>query len=319
MSENIIVNENESLWVEKYRPKKINDCILPARLKDYFNDIIKNGDVQAFLAIGGAGCGKSTISRAMCDEMGLEYLLINASENGNIDTLRTTLRSFASTQSFTSNYKIIILDEADGLSATSQQALRGFMEEFHKNCRFILTANFKNKIIDAIQSRCVVIDFTLSKAERSEIIKPLDNRIKEILKIEGIEYDSKTLAQLIAKFFPDIRKILNHLQRHCSSGSLSDNAISTIGDDSVKQLFLYLKDQSKWNDMRKWVVENIDNDFSTVIRSIYDRSGTYIKPSSLPQLILTLSEYDYKSSFCADKELCLVACLTSLMADLEFK
>ncbi|MDD5150432.1 MAG: AAA family ATPase [Flavobacterium sp.] len=312
-------NESESLWVEKFRPQKINDCILPSRLKDFFNEMISKGELQNMIFCGSAGTGKTTSAKALCNELGIEYLLVNASENGNIDMLRTTLRSFASTISFTSEYKVVILDEADFLTPLVQASLRGFIEEFSKNCRFILTANFENKLIDALKSRCVVVNFALTKEEKTELLKPLDFRIKEILKQEGVEYDKKALATLILKYLPDIRKILNHLQRHTKNGTLEDVVITTLNDDSIKLLFKLLKDHSKWNDVRKWVTENNDNDFSTVIRTIYERSPEYVKPSSLPQLVLTLSEFDYKSSFCADRELHLIACLTTLMAEIEYK
>jgi len=312
-------NENETLWVEKYRPKLINDCILPSRLKNYFNEMIQIGELQNMIFTGSAGTGKTTSAKALCNELGVEYLLINASENGNIDMLRTTLRSFASTISFTSDYKVVILDEADGLTPLVQQSLRGFIEEFSKNCRFILTANFENKLIDALKSRCVVVNFSMSKEEKTEVLRPLDTRIKEILKQENITYDKRVLATLILKYLPDIRKILNHLQRFTKQGELEDMAITALNDDSIKQLFSLLKDISKWNDLRKWAIENSDNDFSTIIRCIYERSHEYIKPSSLPLLVLTLHDYDYKASFCADRELHLIACLTTLTSEIEYK
>ena len=254
-------NENETLWVEKYRPKLINDCILPSRLKNYFNEMIQIGELQNMIFTGSAGTGKTTSAKALCNELGVEYLLINASENGNIDMLRTTLRSFASTISFTSDYKVVILDEADGLTPLVQQSLRGFIEEFSKNCRFILTANFENKLIDALKSRCVVVNFSMSKEEKTEVLRPLDTRIKEILKQENITYDKKVLATLILKYLPDIRKILNHLQRFTKQGELEDMAITALNDDSIKQLFSLLKDISKWNDLRKWAIENSDKIF----------------------------------------------------------
>jgi DNA polymerase III delta prime subunit len=446
-------NDKEFLWVEKYRPNKIDDCVLPERMKDYFKQMISCGEIQNTLLVGGPGVGKTTSALAICKELGLDSLLINCSENGNIDTLRTTIRSFASTVSFTSPYKVVILDEADGLNAcfgysqlinrvrdgiivyeqigdlldkgefttlsydfkqkeiiqtsaivyklferelfkvvtkngsmyctkdhpffdeygnevflsdlklfnvdvgyddvieissmgvqtvydvyvdnevhnfilsngvvahnsSTQPALRGFIEEFSKNCRFIFTANFRNKIIEPLRSRLVNVDFTFSKVEKQQMAITFDRRIREILSIENIDYDKKVLAKVLIKYFPDFRKVLNELQRHSMSGNIDEGILANISSDSIQELFSYLKDTSKWNDMRRWVVTNSDNEFSLITRAIYENAQEYIKPSSFPQLVLTLGEYLYKNSFVADQEINTVAMLTEIMSQVEFK
>lgn len=315
------MNREEFLWVEKYRPSRIADCVLPPRMKDYFTEMVKGGELQNMLLVGAPGTGKTTVARALCNELGLDYLMVNASENGNIDTLRTTIRSFASTMSFIGAYKVVILDEADYLNANSTQpALRNFIEEFSKNCRFILTANYANRIIDPLKSRCAVVEFLFSKEEKQELVVAFDKRVKGILKEEGIEeYDKKSLAQVLIKYFPDFRKVLNELQRHTAGGALSGAVLTSLSDDNIKTLFGYLIDTGKWSDMRKWVAENLDNDQSLISRALYEKASDYVKPSSIPQLVMTLAQYDYKSSFVADKEINLVAMLTEIMANVEFK
>jgi DNA polymerase III delta prime subunit len=315
-----MTNREEFLWVEKYRPQTIQDCVLPERMKDYFTDMVKKGEIQNMLLVGGPGTGKTTVARALCNELGIDYLMVNASENGNIDLLRTTIRSFASTMSFTSKYKVVILDEADYLNANSTQpALRNFIEEFSKNCRFIMTANYANRIIDPLKSRCAVVDFQFSKEEKQQMVVSFDRRVKDILENEGVTYDKKVLAQVLVKYFPDFRKILNELQRHTSGGSLESAVLTSLSDDSIKKLFSYLRDTSKWPDMRKWVVDNLDNDFNLIARAIYERADEYVKPGSIPQLVMTIAQFDYKNSFVMDKEINLVAMLTEIMAQVEFK
>jgi DNA polymerase III delta prime subunit len=315
-----MADREEFLWVEKYRPQKIADCILPDRLKDYFISMVEKGELQNMLLVGGPGTGKTTVARALCNELGLDYLMINASENGNIDTLRTTIRSFASTMSFTSSYKVVILDEADYLNPNSTQpALRNFIEEFSKNCRFIMTANYANRIIDPLKSRCAVVDFHFSKEEKQEMVIAFDRRVKEILAKEGVEFDKKVLAQILVKYFPDFRKILNELQRHSSGGVLKNTVLTSLSDDNIRKLYGYLRDTSKWPEMRKWVADNLDNDFNLICRALYEKAEEYVKPGSIPQLVLTLAQYDYKNSFVMDKEINLVAMLTEIMAQVEFK
>lgn len=312
------VNDDEFLWCEKFRPKLIQDCVLPPRLKEYFQEQVTSGVLQNMLLCGGAGTGKTTVAKAMCNELGIDVLLINASENGNIDTLRTTIRSFASTVSFTGGVKCVILDEADGLTTVSQPALRAFIEEFSNNCRFILTCNFKNKIIDPIHSRMAVVEFVYTKEEKRALIVEFDRRVKDILSHEGIEYDKKMMAQVIMKYFPDFRRTLGELQRHSRSGVLNATSISSMSEDSIRVLVDHLKNKS-FSSMRKWVVDNIDQDFNVVSRALYDRMFDYVEPDSIGPLVLKLAEYDYKAGFVVDKEINFVAMLTELMVECQFK
>lgn len=308
----------EFLWVESYRPARIADCILPERMKSYFQEMVNQGQLQNMLLVGGPGTGKTTVAKAMCAEMGIDVLVINASENGNIDTLRTTIRSFASTMSFTGGIKCVILDEADYLTAATQPALRGFIEEFSNNCRFIMTANFGNKIIDPLKSRCAVIDFTYTREEKKSLIVDFDRRVKAILENESVEFDKKTLATVIIKHFPDFRKIINELQRHSQSGNLSNNSVASMHEDSIRGLVAFLKAKD-WPNCRRWVVDNIDNDFHVVMRSLYDRMNEYVDPQSIPDLVMILASYDYKNAFVVDKEVNLVAMLTEVMGTVNFK
>lgn len=314
----ITKKDKEFLWVEAYRPQCIDDCILPERMKGYFREMVAKGQLQNMLLVGGPGTGKTTVAKAMCNEMGIDVLVVNASENGDINTLRTTIRSFASTMSFTGGIKCVILDEADYLTAATQPALRGFIEEFSNNCRFILTANFGNKIIDPLKSRCAVIDFTYTKEEKKHLIVDFDRRVKAILDNEAVEYDKKTLAQVIIKHFPDFRKIINELQRHSQAGNLSTNSVASMHEDSIKSLVGFLKEKD-WGSMRKWVVDNLDNDFHVVMRSLYDRMNEYVEARSIPDLVMILAQYDYKHAFVVDKEVNLVAMLTELMGSVQFK
>ena len=313
-------DEKEFLWCEKYRPKTIAEMILPQRMKESFSAIVDSGELQNGIFSGSAGCGKTSLAKALCNEMGLDYLLINASESGNIDTIRTTIRAYASTMSFTSKYKVVILDEADYLNAqSSQPALRGFIEEFSKNCRFIFTANYLNRIIEPLRSRCPPIEFTFTKQEKQQMIVEFDHRIKEILKLESVDFDKKELAQIIIKYFPDFRRIINVLQHSTSGGELQSGVVNNINADNIKQLYGYLKDSSQWKNMRKWVVDNQDVDHNLVFRSLYDNADVYVMPGSIPQLVLTLAQYDYKNAFVVDKEISLVAALTEIMSECEFK
>jgi len=315
------MSREEFLWCERYRPKTIDDCILPKKTKAYFNEMVQQGQVQNLILVGSPGTGKTTVAKALCNELGADYLMINASENGNIDVLRTTIRSFASTMSFISGgIKVVILDEADYLNPNSTQpALRNFIEEFSANCRFIMTANYANRIIDPLKSRCAVIDFSIPKEEKQEIVMALDRRVKEVLKKEDIEFDVKILAQIIIKFFPDFRKVLNEVQRNSTSGKLSTQALAGFSDGVINQLIALLRDPAKWSEMRRWVSENSDNDFGDIARALYDKSGKFLIPSSIPQLVLTIAEYDYKNSFVMDKEINTVAMLTEIMTNCEFQ
>jgi len=311
---------DDFIWSQLYRPRRVEDCILPKGLKDTFLEFIKQGDIPNLLLCGTAGVGKTTVARALCEQMGVDYIVINGSESGNIDTLRNDIRSFASTVSISSTgkRKIVILDEADYLNPQSTQpALRGFIEEFSKNCGFIFTCNFKNRIIEPIHSRCSVIDFRFAKKDKPKLALGLLKRVMDILQEQDVKYSDKVLVELITKYFPDFRRVLNELQRYSVSGEIDAGILTTITDQNIKDLMGHLKEKS-FKDMRKWVVENLDNDPSRIFRLIYDGLNGNIKPQSIPQAVVTLADYQYKSAFCADFELNMVACLTQLMVELEF-
>ena len=306
---------NDFLWVEKYRPKTISECILPESLKQTFQKIVDSGELPNMLLTGTAGLGKTTVAKAMCNELNLDWIIINGSEEGNIDTLRGKIKQFASTVSLQGGYKVVILDEADYLNPQSTQpALRGFIEEFSNNCRFILTCNFKNRIIEPLHSRCGVYEFNTSKKDMVKLAENFFERAKFILNNEGVEYDEKLIPPIIIKHAPDWRRILNELQRHSVLGFVGVNdSISTGYDD----LFQHLKEKD-FKKMRTWVVNNIDTDAAAIFRAIYDRMYDKLEPSSIPQLVLILADYQYKNAFVADHELNVVACLTEVMANVKF-
>jgi len=308
------------IWTEKYRPKTINECILPSSLIKEFNDAIENRNLPHYIFSGPAGVGKTTVAKAMCNELGVDWLMINGSDESGIDILRTKMKNFASTVSLGGgDYKVIILDEADFLNPNSTQpALRNFMEEFAGNCRFILTCNFKNKILPALRSRCSEIDFHFKKKDKQELAVGLFNRVKDILKIENIKYDEKVIAELVKKHFPDMRRVLNEIQRYTLDGELDSGILADVGEVNLKSLVGFLKEK-KWNEVRKWVVENLDNDPATIFRSIYDSLEDYISPNSQPNVVLIIDDYSYKSAFVADQEINLVAALTEIMLRCEFK
>ena len=310
---------DHGLFVEKYRPKTIEDCILPQTLKDTLTGIIKSGESQNLLLHGGAGVGKTTVARAICNELNADYILINCSEEGNIDTLRTKIRQFASTVSLGGGSKIVILDEFDYSNAQSiQPALRGAIEEFSKNCRFIITCNYKNRIISPIHSRCTNIEFKIPSKEKPGIAIQILSRLEEILNTENIQYEKPVLVSLITKYFPDIRRILNELQRYSVSGLIDVGILSQIGELQVKDLVSAMKNRD-FASCRKWVVDNIDNSQTELFRKIYDGLNEHMKSSSIPQAILIIAEYQYKSAFVADQEINLTACIVELMMECEFK
>ena len=309
---------NDFLWVEKYRPKTIVDAILPQRLKDTFNAIVTNGDLPNMLFTGTAGLGKTTVARALCNTLGLDYIVINGSEEGNIDTLRGKIKQFASTVSLQGGYKVVILDEADYLNPQSTQpALRGFIEEFSNNCRFILTCNFKNRIIEPLHSRCGVYEFNTSKKDLADLAAQFLKRIQRILDDEGIGYDQMAIVDLIMKHAPDWRRIINECQRYSLTGRIDSGVTKNLTNDNYDQLFKFLKEKD-FKKMRSWVANNIDTDASSIFRAIYDRMAEKIQPQSIPQLVLILADYQYKNSFAADHELNVVACMTEIMANVEF-
>ena len=309
---------NEFLWVEKYRPQTINDCILPQDLKTTFQNIANTGELPNMLLTGSAGLGKTTVAKALCKMLDLDYIVVNGSEEGNIDTLRGKIKHFASTVSLQGGYKVVILDEADYLNPQSTQpALRGFIEEFSNNCRFILTCNFKNRIIEPLHSRCGVYEFNM-KAALPDLAGQFMARSKYILESEGItNVDEKALAEVILKFAPDWRRILNELQRYSVSGSIDAGVLVNLTETQYDTLVSYLKAKD-FKQMRGWVVNNLDVESTAIMRGIYDLMSKRVKPSSIPQLVLILADYQYKAAVVGDHELNLVACMTEIMANVEF-
>jgi len=309
---------SEFLWVEKYRPKKISDCVLPANLKVVFQEFVNKKNIPNLLLTGGPGVGKTTVARAMLEEVNADYIVINGSMNGNIDTLRNEIMQFASTVSFTGGRKYVILDEADYLNPNSTQpALRNFMEEFSNNCGFILTCNFKNRIIDPLHSRCSVVDFNIPKDEKMKLASQFLNRVNGILVHEDVDFDKKVVAELITKHFPDWRRVLNELQRYSATGSIDCGILASSDNSSIKELTTHLKSKS-FTEMRKWVAENSDADSTVLFRKLYDTAPTFLEARSIPQLVLLLADYQYKAAFVADHEINMVACFTEIMTDCEF-
>ena len=315
-----MTKQNEFLWVERYRPQTIEDCILPSSLKKTFQQIVDTGEMHNMLLTGSAGLGKTTVARALCNELDLDYLLINASESGNIDTLRSTIKQFASTVSLNGGkYKVVILDEAYYLNAQSTQpALRGFIEEFSSNCRFILTCNFKNRIIEPLHSRCAVIEFNTTKKQLAELAAQFMKRLQHILKSEEVDFNNKIVAELIMRYAPDWRRVINECQRYSSSGEITSDILIGLSDQNIAALVHHLKDKD-FKSMRSWVTNNTDIDSSVIFRRIYDTLYDFAQPHSIPAIILILADYQYKAAFVADKELNTVACLTEIMASSEWK
>ena len=310
---------SDFLWVEKFRPKLIADAILPPSLKQTFQQFVDQKNIPNLLLCGRAGVGKTTVARAMLEEIGADYLIINGSMNGNIDTLRNDIRQFASSISFYGGRKYVILDEADYLNPNSTQpALRNFMEEFSKNCGFILTANFSNRIIDPLHSRCSVVEFKIEKDDKPKMAALLFKRAQQILDTEGVEYDPKAVVEVVKKFFPDFRRVLNELQRYSATGRIDSGILVNFTDEKLKGLIELIK-QKNFTEIRKWVGENPDIDTTTFFRKLYDAAADYMKPSSIPQLVLILAGYQYKAAFVADQEINILACLTEIMVEGEFK
>jgi DNA polymerase III delta prime subunit len=307
------------LWVEHYRPKTIDDCILPDSLKTLFLAFIKKGEISNLLFSGTPGIGKTTVAKAVCEQMNCDWIMINGSEEGGIDVLRNKIKNFASTVSLSGGKKVVILDEADYLNPQSTQpALRGFVEEFHSNCRFILTCNFKNRIIEPLHSRFSNIEFKINPKDKPKMASRLFERAVYILKENNVDYEDKVLAELITKHFPDFRKLINELQRYSVSGSIDAGILVNISDENIKTLVSHLKNK-EFSDMRKWVVNNLDNDPVKIFRKIYDTLYTNLESSTIPHAVLIIADYQYKSAFVADQEINLVACLTELMSQVKFK
>ena len=311
------VNREQFLWVEKYRPRKISDCILPQSLKNTFQEFIDRDNIPNMLLAGTAGTGKTTVARALCEELECDYIIINGSEESGIDVLRTKIKDFASTVSFAGKTKVVILDEADYLNPNSTQpALRGFIEEFSKNCRFIFTCNYKNRIIPPLHSRTTVIDFKLTKDDKPVMATKFFKRLSDILKEEQVTFDPKVVAEVLNKHFPDYRRVLNELQRYASSGNVDVGILSHMGDANMKELIASLREKD-FKKMRSWVVNNMDNDPNMLFRKMYDTLLSEVV--QVPQLVILLADYQYKAAFVADAEINLVACLTEIMAACEMK
>lgn len=312
-------NKNEYLWVEKWRPTCIDDCILPAHLKDKFNEMVKSGNINNLLLTGTPGLGKTTVAKALCNMLNLDYILVNGSKEGGINTLRTKIEQFASTVSLGGGPKVVIIDEADYLNAESTQpALRGFIEEFSNNCRFILTCNFKNKLLGPLQSRFAVIEFNTSKNDLALLASQFMPRMEHILKTEGVKYDKAILVKLIIKFAPDWRRIIGECQYHSGGGELNPLVVTGQNDQNIAMLVGFLKDKD-FKSMRSWSAENVSLDGVAIFRRIYDSAYDIMKPESIPGAVLILADYSYKASFVADKELNMVACLTELMSNVNWK
>ena len=310
---------DEFIWTEKYRPSRIADCILPQSLRDTFSSLVKTGELPNMIFSGGPGIGKTTVARALCNELDLDYLIINGSEEGNIDTLRGRIKQFASTVSLQGGYKVVILDEADYLNPQSTQpALRAFIEEFSKNCRFILTCNFRNRIIEPLHSRCSVYEFAIPNDEKPKVAASFFKRLTQVLDAENVEYENKTIATLVEKYFPDWRRVLNECQRYSVSGRIDAGILVNLGDENVKNLMSYLRDKD-FSKMRRWVADNIDTEPAAIFRKIYDASTDYLKPESVPQVVLILAQYQYWNAFVADHELNVVACMTEIMVSADWK
>jgi len=307
------------LWVEEYRPKTIDDCILPQSLKTLFKSFIDKGELSNLLFSGTPGIGKTTVAKALCEQLNCDWIMINGSEEGGIDVLRDKIKNFASTVSLSGGKKVVILDEADYLNPQSTQpALRGFIEEFHKNCRFILTCNFKNRIIEPLHSRFSNIEFKINSKDKPKLASKLFERAISILKENNVDYNDKVLAQLVKKHFPDFRKVINELQRYSVSGSIDVGILTNITNENLKSLMKLLKEKD-FTETRKWVTQNLDNDPVRIFRSIYDNLYDNLQPETIPHAVLILADYQYKSAFVADQEINFTACLTEIMSQVKFK
>ena len=307
------------LWVEKYRPKTIDECILSDTIKGTLDDLVKDNKVPNLMLTGPAGVGKTTAARAICEQTNSDYIIINGSDEGRmIDTLRTKMTQFCSTISLGGGRKVVIIDEADYMNPDSvQPAMRGFIEKFAENCSFIFTCNFKNRIIEPIHSRCAVVDFGLKKDEKPVIASQFLIRCGAILTEENIEHDKRVVVQLINKHFPDFRRVINELQRYSTSGTIDSGILANIGEINLNELVVALREKN-FPKMRQWVTSNVDNDPASVYRKIYDKLYEVLDKSSIPQAVLIIADYQYKSAFVADQEINLVACLIELMAECEF-
>ena len=312
---------NDFIWVEKYRPQTIEDCILPTNVKKTFQDFLDKGEVPNLLLSGPPGCGKTTVAKALCHELGVDVYVINGSDEGRfLDTVRNNAKNFASTVSLssTAKHKVIIIDEADNTTPDVQLCLRAFTEEFVKNCRFIFTCNYKNKIIQPLHSRCAVVDFSIKSKDRPALAANFFNRIKDILDQESVKYDPKVVVELINKYFPDWRRVLNELQRYSVGGKIDTGILAAFSEVKTNDLVKRLKEKN-FSEVRKWVVNNLDNDPGVLIRSVYDACYDALENNSIPAAVLVLAKYQYQMAFVADQEVNLMAMMTELMVECEFK
>jgi DNA polymerase III delta prime subunit len=312
---------SDFIWVEKYRPKTIEDCILPESTKNTFQEFLNKGEIPNLLLAGPPGVGKTTVAKALCNELGVDFYVINGSDEGRfLDTVRNNAKNFASTVSLssTAKHKIIIIDEADNTTSDVQLLLRASIEEFSKNCRFIFTCNYKNKIIEPLHSRCAVIDFAIKGKEKTTLAGSFFKRLQDILDAEGVQFDQRVLAELINKHFPDWRRVLNECQRYSVGGKIDSGILASFSDISVNELVKNLKDKN-FTEVRKWVVGNLDNDASSLLRRIYDTAYDCLTPATIPAAVLVIAKYQYQCAFVADQEINLLAALTEIMVECEFK
>lgn len=305
------------LWVEKYRPHKIEECILPDALKKTFQEFSKNKEVPNLILSGTAGVGKTTVARALCEEIGCDYIVINGSDDRGIATIQNQVKNYATSMSLSGGRKVVILDEADNLTPDAQKALRGIMEEVSVNCSFIFTCNFKNRIMDAIHSRCSVVDFK-ANGSKAKMATQFFKRVEHILKDEGIDYEKDVVAAVITKHFPDNRRILNELQRYAAGGTIDKGILASVSEVQMNELIKSLSGKD-FASCRKWVTNNLDNEAARIFRALYDSLYEALKPNSVPQLVLILAKYQYQAAFVADHEINLIACLTEIMVECEFK
>ena len=315
------MSRNEFVWVESYRPQTIDDCILPDGIKNTFKQFVEKGEVPNLLLSGPPGCGKTTVAKALCHELKVDYYVINGSDEGRfLDTVRNNAKNFASTVSLSSNakHKVIIIDEADNTTPDVQLCLRAFTEEFIGNCRFIFTCNYKNKIIQPLHSRCAVVDFSIKGKERQALAGKFFQRLQQILDTESVEYDNKVLVELIQKHFPDWRRVLNELQRYSVSGKIDTGILAAFTNVKTDDLFKSLKDKD-FPKVRKWVVDNLDNDPTVLLRSVYDAVYSHLEGAGIAAAVLIIAKYQYQSGFVADQEINMLACLTEIMVECNFK